>query len=565
MSDPTEAATGGGVDTVTEARIAAPGLGDWWDEVSTCVLVGTGRRPVPATPAALLDAARLADGSDPCASGPSAAVPGTDTETRLLDLVALGTAWRNGAVEAARPDPLPPAPEETRPVAPLQALAILELILAHTLAVPDATGSLVGEWVATAQAHGVRVPPARIPALLDHAAALLRPDPHGPGRDAADAILAVTGERGVWLARLTPQWQELVTHRDTGAALPGAAPPDTARPDTARPDAAPPDTAPPDGRLPDDWLQRPLAEQVALLGRLRASAPELAREAVAEGYRSGSARERVAYVGVLSEHLGTADEDLLEHALADRAGGVREVAARLLERLPDSARAARMGERLRPLVGVTTRFLRRRVVVELPDPPDAMSVRDGVGKPPRARSVRGHHLTEIVSGAPLSLWEELTGLPPEGLLAALQDPGDVRQGLRRAAIAQRDPEWARALLVHDRVHPGLLAILDPADAERLVAERLAQVPPDSGEVLLTELPGPWGPDLSTVALDHLMRSRHRNDAARVIAAVGDRIHPTCLPALQAAVERLPFGAARDRASGTVALATLRQSISEAFT
>lgn len=517
----------------------------WWDDVSTCALVGTGRRPVPAPPPALLAAVEADEPRRPSAANdPGPTATHVHPETRLLDQIALGSAWLGGTVPSMSPEPLDPAPEDTRPLAPPMALQILELVLIEALAAPAATPALVGDWAEAAAVHGVRVPPRLIPQLLDHAVRTSgKGTPSEVSRETRAAILAVTGERGRWLAVLDPRWQSLLpTHP---AATEGT------------PDAAP--------GLPEDWLQLSVQEQLALLGRLRTTAPELAREAVAEGYRSGSARERAAYLRVLADGLGEADEELLEHALSDRAGAVREEVIRLLERLPDSARAARMGERLRPLVSATTRLFRTKVTVLLPDPPDPRGVRDGLGKPPRGRSVRGHQLTEIIAGAPLALWHELTGLEPEPILAGLDLSDDVIPGLRRAAAGQRHPDWARALIEHSGLHPTLLDVLDPADAERLVADRLRGATAQEGAFVLERVPGPWGPALSEAAVDHLGRVRPKAAAAPTIAAVGDRLHPSSLPALQVVVEHIPFGAARERASRVVTLATLHQSISEAFT
>ncbi|MFN2318429.1 MAG: hypothetical protein ABR500_01945, partial [Dermatophilaceae bacterium] len=167
--------------------------------------------------------------------------------------------------------------------------------------------------------------------------------------------------------------------------------------------------------------------------------------------------------------------------------------------------------------------------------------------------------------APLALWRELTGLEPEAILAGLDLSDDVIPGLRRAAAGQRDPVWARALIEHSGIHPALLDLLDPADAERFVADRLRGANAQEGALVLERVPGPWGPALSEAAVDHLGRVRPKEAAAHTIAAIGDRLHPSSLPALQVVVEHLPFGAARERASRVVTLATLRQSISEAFT
>ena len=561
-SDPTADRTADG------STSAGPELGAWWDAVSTCALVGTARRPVPqplrALIAALGHAGRARTTPGPGADErPDDPTPHVHPETRLLDEIAIGVAWRSGVPEPVAPERLEPAPEETLPLAPPRALQLLDLVLAQAPAGAGATEVLVADWVAAAREHGMRVPPALVPALLDHALRHTPAATRRPGSaEARAAVLAVTGERGRWLAALVPQWQGVLPASASLSPARRTAPGDAGSPEEQTHGAGDVDGAP---DLPEDWLQLSLPEQIAHLSRLRRVAPERAGEAVAEGYRSGSARERAAYLGVLSDGLGAADEELLERALSDRAGGVREEAARLLERLPGSARAARMGERLRPLIAVSSRLLRTRVSVLLPDPPDPAGVRDGLGKAPRGRSARGHHLTEIVAGAPLGIWREVTRLEPAKVVTALEDTDDVLPGLWRAAAAQRDPLWARALLDHGPLHPALLAVLDPREAEQLVGERLRGASAREGTLVLEQIPGPWGPGLSGAALDLIERIRPVESAATTITAIGARLHPEVLPALRATVERMPFGAARDRASRVVTLATLRQSISEAFT
>ena len=137
---------------------AAPELGDWWDAVSTCALIGTGRRPVPDPPLTLVAALGPVPSGDP-PTGAEHPHP----ETRLLDQIAVGMAWRTGSPEALTPERLDPAPEETLPLAPARALQLLELVLAQAPAGAAATDSLVADWVDAARERGMRVPPPRQP------------------------------------------------------------------------------------------------------------------------------------------------------------------------------------------------------------------------------------------------------------------------------------------------------------------------------------------------------------------------------------------------------------------
>ena len=81
--------------------------------------------------------------------------------------------------------------------------------------------------------------------------------------------------------------------------------------------------------------------------------PDLARTLVASTWSSDPARVRTDVLRALTVGLAPDDEPLLEAALDDRAGGVRDVATELLDRLPGSARAGRMGARLASLLSTS--------------------------------------------------------------------------------------------------------------------------------------------------------------------------------------------------------------------
>ncbi|WP_034723140.1 DUF5691 domain-containing protein, partial [Intrasporangium chromatireducens] len=120
----------------------------------------------------------------------------------------------------------------------------------------------------------------------------------------------------------------------------------------------------------------------------RRSSPASGRALVESTWDRDSAGARRAHLEALRVGLGPDDEELLERALDDRAASVREVASALLDALPGSARAARMADRLRPLLH--QRGVRKRgLEVSLPDEPDAAGWRDGLTAPPRGRSARG--------------------------------------------------------------------------------------------------------------------------------------------------------------------------------
>src|SRR5690606_18729274 len=91
-------------------------------------------------------------------------------------------------------------------------------------------------------------------------------------------------------------------------------------------------------------------DRLALLKQLRASDSSLAQKLVAESWEAETAAERAAMLEQFGTALGPNDESWLEKCLDDRSKQVREVAARLLSRLPDSAFSQSMAERARASV-----------------------------------------------------------------------------------------------------------------------------------------------------------------------------------------------------------------------
>ena len=220
--------------------------------------------------------------------------------------------------------------------------------------------------------------------------------------------------RGEWLAAQRPDWSWVPD------ALSGA---------VARSAAA--------EQSDVDWAHLPSSERLPVLAVVRADDPARARSLVESTWTSDSARDRAAHLGALRVGLDPEDEPLLERALDDRAASVRDAAAVLLDGLPGSARAGRMAERLRPLIqpkGV----LKRSLEMALPDPPDAAGVRDGLGKPPGRRSVRGWWLERICAGAPLDVWTDAAGWDPATIVSRLSD-ADALSGIRQAVRLRRDP------------------------------------------------------------------------------------------------------------------------------
>ncbi|MFB6957384.1 DUF5691 domain-containing protein [Streptomyces sp. NPDC056309] len=457
----------------------APATGAW-EELVTTALLGTDRRTPPG------------------------GAPGRTAPVALLDAAAVQTVRRRAGLRPApaarRPEP---APEDPRPPLPAAAARRLAVLLADR---PGAAGGrrgtapdlmeLLPQWLAAANAHGYAPPPEALPALLDAAR----------GRtDLRPAALAFGGPRALWLAGLNPDWRfALRAAPGTGATQSGSEDADRVR------------------RL---WEEGLFAERVALLASIRARTPAAARELLADSWATERAEDRLMFLDSLRTGLGPADEAFLEQALSDRSRNVRSTAAELLSALPGSALAARMAARARSCVAVDHTRATPTLVVEAPHECDSAMERDGIApRAPAGRGERSWWLGQLVEAAPLGTWSgRLGGRAPREIVALpVADgwQGELHAAWCRAAVRQRDAQWARALLgppaAPEAGGPGavslaerakLLGTLDAADRADWVAGFIAAHGLPEAFQLLGVCAVPWAAPLGRAVVDALNIAR----------------------------------------------------------
>ncbi|MGW6790160.1 DUF5691 domain-containing protein [Streptomyces chartreusis] len=452
-----------------------------WEELVTAALLGTERRTPPGCP------------------------PGREAPVALLDAAAVETVRRRAGLRPARAADRPqPAPEDARPTLPPAAARRLAMLLADR---PGAGGGgrrgtapdlveLLPEWLARANDRGLAPPPEVLPALLDAAR----------GRtDLRPAALTFAGPRAVWLARLNPDWRfALRATPGGGAALPHLDDP---------------------AKVQQLWQEGLFAERVALLSAIRAREPEAARELLVTTWATERAEDRLMFLDSLRMGLSPQDEPFLEQALADRSRNVRATAAELLSALPGSALAGRMAVRAGACVALDHTGDGPTITVEAPHECDAGMERDGVvAKAPTGRGERSWWFGQLVEATPLGTWaRRLGGRTPEEIVA-LPVTDDWQAELHaawcRAAVRQRDAEWARALLgspsAPEAGGPGavslaerakLLGTLSPDERAEWVAGFIATHGLSEAFQLLGVCTVPWAAPLGRAVVDALNIAR----------------------------------------------------------
>ncbi|KAB2345140.1 DUF5691 domain-containing protein [Actinomadura rudentiformis] len=513
-----------------------------WNEHVTAALLGTQRRPAPVLadhPATgqtaqepaeqagrLLDQAALLTVQRRAGHRPSGAAMGG------LDTAGLGTgeAGTGQSAAAGAPALIAPAPAEDVPAASDAAAGRLARILRGEQI------RVLPEWLEAAAANGLRVPARLLPELLEKGRSdrMLRP-----------AIVRAAGRRGVWLALQNTDWAYLVGAGDD----PGGG--------------------------PDVWQTGTRNQRVAHLIRLRGTDPAGAREALRETWAKEPAPDRAAFLATFEHGLSADDEEFLEEALEDRGKDVRQLASDLLARLPGSAYGRRMAVRARECVRPEVRTVRGRrqtwVVVEAPHEHDEDMARDGVpfhptgsfapgGRAGGPVGARAGWLREILARTPLTTWTELFGQPPMEIVCLpvadavdrdARGARDVHIGWARAALRQRDAEWARALLkggvVVDEPEAlaDLLAILPAAERDAAAAGLIRWVEgnPDLLRVL-ERIPGPWSGELADAVVATLAGAaerssqRYEHTLTQLCRLADQRLVPEAGPRLEALAHRL---------------------------
>jgi hypothetical protein len=464
-----------------------------WDELLGAALVGTARRGFT------LDRLDIPGATDVATEG---------AEAQLLAAAALASGYRRaGWVPPVwRGTLAPPAEPDDRPECSPAATQLLELLLNRTIRVEGGTDLIVLHWLHAARAAGQRPPH---PMVVD----LLR---YGTANTATRAVVRdVLGPRGAWLARFNPAWR-------WAATIP-----------------------------PEDVVERfataTRADRLALLADLRVSEPDFARTLVEDTWDDEQAATRAGLLDTFHIGLSERDEPLLERALDDRAASVRAAAAAMLDRLPGSARAARMAERATKLVTGRT--------VELPDEPDAAARRDGVTdhrEPGYGRAASW--LIQILAATPLSTWD------PELIPDADQE---VLTGWTKAALRQRNQVWLAALARH-QPGPELIGSLTPGVATEILADQKKLDARFGG--LLAAARGPWPAEFSTALINRMRAQKAENVLQLAASALAEHLHPAALAAVEGWLltldtERKP---ARRVLRGLAHALTVRATIDQEF-
>ncbi len=349
--------------------------------------------------------------------------------------VLLDAAAAYGAVHRATIPSVPSSaardtgwPTSSRPLAPQALRPVLEQILAS-----KPQQQLLATALGLVADCGWRLPAPLLVRVLNETAYR---------HEEREAVLDVIDERAAAVLREHPVWGKRV---EPLVSLPG-------------------------GGSGDDsvWRLGTTAQRLAYFRRLRAQDPAAARALMVASWKKEKAEAREGIVEALATGLGEADLPLLEMAITDRSGGVRQAAAQVLLHLPESGLVQRAEALAASHMSVTKRFLRTPRVDCRPIEVTDEVLRDEYGErgtgdpsrvdvgPPAARKAAAGHppalLEEVVGRVPIDRWPALIGLSAGQLLEA------------EVTFEDKPLDLSSALFTADRRGSGALIEACTADA-----------------------------------------------------------------------------------------------------
>jgi len=440
-----------------------------WQEVVKIAIVGTERQALKAIPPdnKLGEILNCLDSSD--------------KEGSLLSAAgAIALYQRAGKISLSDKQPLQKACEKE------ELLDCSLLSRQHLALILSGNAQLLPEWLTVAAAAKKRVPSEYLPQLLT----LGQKQSH-----LRTFILPVLGKRGLWLAKQNPDWN-YVSSEITDKA----------------------------------WQSGSKEVRRSLLQRLREQDAHIAREKLQKTWKKESGEERASLLAGLEINLSMNDEPFLEAALDDKRKQVRDVAAKLLSKLPESRLCQRMIERVRPLIT----FNHNSVQVTLPSTCDGSAaakgdrqmIRDGIDQS-RYSSALGEKaslLLQMLCCVPPSLWCNNWGKTPKQLLQVVNGSEWEKMLLEAwatAALKSQDSLFAEVLLPDaskfyhtflgngEELVVGLLKVLGQDKADALILQILLQ---NQGKLLSVNHPAytllkhyqtPWSEKVSQLVLSSI--------------------------------------------------------------
>ncbi|MCC6723111.1 MAG: hypothetical protein IT258_01280, partial [Saprospiraceae bacterium] len=298
-----------------------------------------------------------------------------------------------------------------------------------------------------------------------------------------EEVEPLLGEDGRWLLRQHPEWSKLLEKPSTY-----------------------------------NWQTGTRQERLKMLAFWRKTSPKFALELVQSTWQTESPTDKAAFLALLQTNLSEAEIGFLEACLDDKRKEVRQVAALLLAKIPNSSLSKRIKERASQFLALKN----NRLQVELPEEPDDAAQKDGILKlhPDWQGGAKASLLGQVVSRVNPRHWETYFNMPAQAVVELFQHSDwskTLLQALVSATVFHGETAWATQLTVHlllDKSNtfnsfPNLDAMLDllpVSEAHQIAMQQLNDSPelPSQYAIshyLLTSQNANWPDELSLLIIN----------------------------------------------------------------
>jgi hypothetical protein len=314
---------------------------------------------------------------------------------------------RAGSLPEKDTEPLPePAPTDDLPVCNARATQALHKVLSKEF------NEFLLEWLQLAAGAGQRVPDELLPEVLNYGT-------RGGAIEYADAIKAVIGKRGHWLAQFSPQW-EYARETITESA----------------------------------WENSVAIARRIYLRQLRLSDAAAANTLLQQSWKGESVAFQRQVMRDIAETLRPEDEPFLEYALTHSPDDIEQLAAEMLGSLSGSAYVARLIKLVTPLLTIGMEKGKDALILQsIPDSvPEKELKRDRIQQSSRIQSA-----ALALKAIPLSHWEKHFAKSPAELIELARRSEQVEsifQAWQEATIRYANSSWASAFFNHVEAHYG---------------------------------------------------------------------------------------------------------------
>lgn len=422
-----------------------------WEHIINAAMLGTDK-PMPGNTDLPEEVAVIANAID--------SAEALDKEEKYLQKAAVIYNYRqSGFVPLQKNDlPVSKADNETKPYCSDAAAGVLNNIL------DEENDQLLQFWLSQCNRLGQLVQPDALPVILDKAQ-----------KDASlkALVIACSGNRGLWLSKLNPEWNYFNLLADE-----------------------------------EVWQTGNPAQRTDILKRIRQTDPAKARELLQQTWSQENAAGKLDLLRTMRINVNVDDLPWLESLLSEKGQKVKDEALAILKLIPGSFIIKQYEDVLRQsvslkkekaLLGLTTKT---SIQLKLPAVIDESIYKSGIEKlsgPQNKMTDENFVIYQLISAIPPVFWEKQFDTTPMQVVEYFEKyAANMLPALANAIALFGQKSWVPFFLNHNTYYGDFVNMLSGREQEKYLLKALNNGV--QGMVEALQIEGEWGVELAVASL-----------------------------------------------------------------